>query len=163
MMSYRRSRDIILSKGQYTFGFNLMTFAIAILEITFKQSSAVWKQFYKLSVAGTDKKARLKLKFFSCHNINMALLWLILKQPDDYYRDFTSARSQQPDSNRYSMVSERKSLTTNLRAVCIHVIYEMIHLNKNSSTPVQKTDLENSMHQSFATLSELLTVIMCIF
>ena len=25
------------------------------------------------------EKTRLKLKFFSCHNINMALLWLILK------------------------------------------------------------------------------------
>ena len=33
----------------------------------------------------------------------------------------------------------------------------MIHLNKNSnSTPAQKIDLGNSMHQSFAILSKLL-------
>ena len=34
---------------------------------------------------------------------------------------------------------------------------KMIHLNKNSSTPAQKIDLENSLQQSFATLSKLLT------
>ena len=33
----------------------------------------------------------------------------------------------------------------------------MIHLNTNSSTPTQKIDLENSMYESFATLSKLLT------
>ena len=33
----------------------------------------------------------------------------------------------------------------------------MIDLNKNSSTPVQKIYLENSMHLSFAILSKLLT------
>ena len=34
------------------------------------------------------EKTRLKLKFFSCHNINMALLWLILKWykiPEDFF------------------------------------------------------------------------------
>ena len=34
---------------------------------------------------------------------------------------------------------------------------ETIHLNQNSSTPTQMIDLENSMQQSFATLSKLLT------
>ena len=33
----------------------------------------------------------------------------------------------------------------------------MIHLHKNSSTPIQKIDLEISLQQSFATLSKLLT------
>ena len=34
----------------------------------------------------------------------------------------------------------------------------MIYLDKNSSTPAQKIDLENSMHQSFVTLlSKVLT------
>ena len=33
----------------------------------------------------------------------------------------------------------------------------MIRLNKNSSTPTQMKDLENSMQQSFATLSKLPT------
>ena len=31
----------------------------------------------------------------------------------------------------------------------------MIYLNKNSSTRAQKIDLENSLEQSFATLSKL--------
>ena len=33
----------------------------------------------------------------------------------------------------------------------------MIYLNKNSSTPTQKIDLENSLQQSFPTLPKLLT------
>ena len=33
----------------------------------------------------------------------------------------------------------------------------MIHLNKNSSTRVQKIDLDNLLQQSFATLLKLLT------
>ena len=37
--------------------------------------------------------------------------------PGDYCRELTSARSQQPDSNREPLVSERKSLTTKLRAL----------------------------------------------
>ena len=32
----------------------------------------------------------------------------------------------------------------------------MIYLNKNSLTPAQTIDLENSLRQSFATLSKLL-------
>ena len=32
---------------------------------------------------------------------------------------------------------------------------EMIRLNKNSSTPTPKLDLENSVHQSFATLQKI--------
>ena len=32
----------------------------------------------------------------------------------------------------------------------------MIYLNKNSSAPAQKLDLENSLQQSFTTLSKLL-------
>ena len=35
-------------------------------------------------------------------------------QPDDYCRELTFAHSQQPDSNREPLVSERKSLTTKL-------------------------------------------------
>ena len=31
----------------------------------------------------------------------------------------------------------------------------MIRLNKNSSTPTPKLDLENSVHQSFATLQKI--------
>ena len=38
-------------------------------------------------------------------------------QPGDYCRELTSAHSQQPDSIRESLVSERKSLTTKLRAL----------------------------------------------
>ena len=38
-------------------------------------------------------------------------------QPGDYCRELTSAHSQQPDSNRELLVSERKSLTTKLRAL----------------------------------------------
>ena len=34
----------------------------------------------------------------------------------------------------------------------------MIHWNKNSSTPAQKIDSENSLQHTFATLSKLLTV-----
>ena len=37
--------------------------------------------------------------------------------PGDYCRELTSAHSQQPDSNREPLVSERKSLTTKLRAL----------------------------------------------
>ena len=37
-------------------------------------------------------------------------------------------------------------------------INEMIHWNKNPSTPAQKIDSENSLQQSFASLSKLLTV-----
>ena len=37
-------------------------------------------------------------------------------QPGDYCRELTSADSQQPESNRKPLVSERKSLTTKLRA-----------------------------------------------
>ena len=37
--------------------------------------------------------------------------------PRDYCRELTSAHSQQPDSNREPLVSERKSLTTKLRAL----------------------------------------------
>ena len=40
-------------------------------------------------------------------------------QPGDYYRELTSANSQQPDSNREPLVSERKSLTTKLRTLKI--------------------------------------------
>ena len=36
--------------------------------------------------------------------------------PGDYCRELTSAHSWQPDSNREPLVSERKSLTTKLRA-----------------------------------------------
>ena len=38
-------------------------------------------------------------------------------QPGNYCRKLTSAHSQQPDSNRESLVSERKSLTIKLRAL----------------------------------------------
>ena len=38
-------------------------------------------------------------------------------QLGDYCRELTSAHSQQPDSNRELLVSERKSLTTKLRAL----------------------------------------------
>ena len=37
--------------------------------------------------------------------------------PGDYCRDLTSAHRQQPDSNREPLVSERKSITTKLRAL----------------------------------------------
>ena len=33
---------------------------------------------------------------------------------------------------------------------------KMIYLNKDSSTPAQKIDLENSLQQTFATISKLL-------
>ena len=62
IMSSRRSQDTVLPIEQYTSRFHLMTFSYAffskhsLLGITFKKSSAVWKQFYKLSVAGTEKK-----------------------------------------------------------------------------------------------------------
>ena len=36
-------------------------------------------------------------------------------QPGDYRRELTPTHSQQPDSNRESLLSERKSLTTKLR------------------------------------------------
>ena len=38
-------------------------------------------------------------------------------QPSDYCRELTSAHSQQPDSNREPLVSQRKSLSTKLRAL----------------------------------------------
>ena len=38
-------------------------------------------------------------------------------QPGDYCRELTSAHSQQPDSNREPLISERKLLTTKLRAL----------------------------------------------
>ena len=38
-------------------------------------------------------------------------------QPGDYCRELISAHSQQPDSNRELLVSERQSLTTKLRAL----------------------------------------------
>ena len=47
-------------------------------------------------------------------------------QPGDYCRGLTSAHSWQPDSNREPLVSERKSLTTKLRALCI--IYAYLYL-----------------------------------
>ena len=40
-------------------------------------------------------------------------------QPGDYCRELTSANSWQPDSNREPLVSERKLLTTKLRALCL--------------------------------------------
>ena len=40
-------------------------------------------------------------------------------QPGDCCRQLTSAHSQQLDSNRELLVSERKSLTTKLRALCL--------------------------------------------
>ena len=40
-------------------------------------------------------------------------------QPGDYCRELTSAHSWQPGSNREPLVSERKSLTTKLRALVI--------------------------------------------
>ena len=40
-----------------------------------------------------------------------------------------------------------------------HVVEQkkMVHLNKNSFTPAQKIDLEDSLNQPFVTLSKLLT------
>ena len=43
----------------------------------------------------------------------------LTQQPGDYYRELTSAHSQQPDSNREALVCECKSLTTKLRALNI--------------------------------------------
>ena len=40
-------------------------------------------------------------------------------QPSDYCRELASAHRQQPDSNREPLVSERKSLTTKLRALSL--------------------------------------------
>ena len=57
-------------------------------------------------------------------------------QPGDYCRELTSAHSQQPDSNREPLVSERKSLTTKLRALFIdndtsylHSLLKIIKIN----------------------------------
>ena len=57
------------------------------------------------------------------HSINSSLLLLPASQtlrylPGDYCRDLTSAHNQKLDLNRKPLVSEDKSLTTKLRALC---------------------------------------------
>ena len=42
---------------------------------------------------------------------------ILRHEPGDYRTELTSAHSQQPDSNRQSLVFEGKSLTTKLRAL----------------------------------------------
>ena len=53
------------------------------------------------------------------HFVNFSLLLppasqTLRHQPGDYCKELTSAHSQQPDSNRETLVSERKSLTAKL-------------------------------------------------
>ena len=48
-------------------------------------------------------------------------------QPGDYCKQLTSADTQQPDSNREPLVSERKSLTTKLRAQKLFSEIQKIH------------------------------------
>ena len=55
-------------------------------------------------------------------------------QPGDYCRELTSAHSQQPDLNREPLVSERKSLTTKLRALkSISSLHQCLTLYKKST------------------------------
>ena len=51
-------------------------------------------------------------------------------QPGDYCRELTSAHSQQLDSNREPLVSERKSLTTKL-----HPLVEPLRLDRRRPQP----------------------------
>ena len=75
------------------------------------------------------------------HSINSSLplppaSQTLRHQPGDYCRELTSAHSQQPHSNREPLVSERKSLTTKLRALFIdndtnhlHSLLKIIKIN----------------------------------
>ena len=46
-------------------------------------------------------------------------------QPGDYCRELTSAHSLQPDSNQEPLVSQRKSLTTKLRALTRNYVWKI--------------------------------------
>ena len=68
------------------------------------------------------------------HFINSSLPLLLNSQtprqlPGDYCRELTSAYSQQPDSNREPLVSERKSLTNKLRALLMNKSLRSINLS----------------------------------
>ena len=52
--------------------------------------------------------------------------------PGGYCRDLTSAHSWQSDSNQEPLVSERKSLTTKLRAPSFQRNIAMLHANMNN-------------------------------
>ena len=64
--------------------------------------------------------------FFNSSLLLLPASWTLRHQPGDYCRELTSAHSYQPDSNREPLVSERKSLTTKLRAFkCMSVYVNM--------------------------------------
>ena len=68
------------------------------------------------------------------HFINSSLPLLLNSQtprqlPGDYCRELTSAYSQQPDSNREPLVSERKSLTNKLRALLMNKSLRSVNLS----------------------------------
>ena len=77
-------------------------------------------------------------------------------QPEDCCRELTSAHSQQPDSNREHLVSERKSLTTNLRAL-VKYMYSSGECFKSeaNSEPrqISKMDLFTKIVHSFSPLT----------
>ena len=57
---------------------------------------------------------------------------ILRHQPGDYCRELTSVHRQQSDSNRELLVSERKSLTTKLRAINVHLIVFFFSGSSNS-------------------------------
>ena len=62
-------------------------------------------------------------------------------QPGDYCRELTSAHSQQPESNREPLVSERKSLTTKL-------CYQYISYNFKGNQSLSKKCSNNQAFQA---------------
>ena len=56
-------------------------------------------------------------QFFNSSLIISLALWTFIYQPGNYWRELTSATSQRPDSNQEPLASDRKLLTTLLRAL----------------------------------------------
>ena len=54
-------------------------------------------------------------------------------QPGDYSRELTSAHSSKPDSNRESLVSERKSLTTSYAPLLSYYRTPLLSLHESNN------------------------------
>ena len=67
-------------------------------------------------------------------------------QPGDYCRELTSGHSLQPDSNREPLVSERKSLTTNLHALKALTIRLRAHLLKRKTISEREKVMNTVKH-----------------
>ena len=111
------------------------TFLLKSLVNFLKQSVSLYLQFGKFNWFSFSSSVKLLSWFLSRrftnhrtagegggHLFNSSLplppaSQTLTHQPGDYYRELTSVHSQQPNSNREPLVSERKLLTTTLRAL----------------------------------------------